>query len=79
MKYAFRGRQTGRIHVGLKVLDNEVCRLIVSDNGIGYGGQTKKPGMGTRLIAAFVKQLKGSFEYTRSNGTHFVASLHLIK
>ncbi|MBB3543824.1 histidine kinase dimerization/phosphoacceptor domain -containing protein [Rhizobium sp. BK399] len=79
MKYAFRGRQTGRIHVGLKVLDNEVCQLVVSDNGIGYGGQTKKPGMGTRLIAAFVKQLKGSFEYTRSNGTHFVASLHLIK
>jgi len=76
MKYAFKGRQSGRIRVELKA-QGHMCQLLVADDGIGYGGTTRKPGMGTRLISAFVKQLQGTFTYRKCDGTVFVADLQL--
>lgn len=77
MKYAFRDRRAGHIGLSLSVVEGEMCQLSVEDDGPGYDGQTANPGMGTRLIRAFVTQLHGEFSYRASDGTKFEAKLHL--
>jgi two-component sensor histidine kinase len=77
MKYAFAGRSSGEIDVSLKQGVDGYSELIVADDGLGFDGQPNDPGMGTRLIKAFVGQLSGSSEYILSDGTAFRARLKL--
>ncbi|WP_244490409.1 sensor histidine kinase [Rhizobium sp. Root708] len=77
MKYAFNGRPAGAIHVRLRSLPDGAAELDIADDGVGFDGNTDQPGMGTRLIKAFVSQLQGEFRYVRENGTKFVCSLKL--
>ncbi len=77
MKYAFVGRQAGAIHVSLRSVADGVAELSVVDDGVGFDGNTDRPGMGTRLIKAFVHQLGGEFRFVKDHGTKFVGSLKL--
>lgn len=77
MKYAFAGRQAGTIHVRLRAAADGVAELSVVDDGVGFDGNSNKPGMGTRLIKAFVQQLAGEFRFIQNEGTIFTASLRL--
>jgi two-component sensor histidine kinase len=77
MKYAFAGRSSGEIDVSLKQGVDGYSELIVADDGLGFDGQPSDPGMGTRLVKAFVGQLSGSSEYIMSGGTTFRARLKL--
>ncbi|MFS2151437.1 sensor histidine kinase [Rhizobium sp. Rhizsp42] len=77
MKYAFAGRQAGTIHVSLRSQADGVAELSVVDDGVGFDGSTDSPGMGTRLIKAFIHQLGGEFRFEKDGGTKFSAWLKL--
>jgi len=77
MKYAFAGREAGSIRVGLRSGAEGFAELSVVDDGIGFDGDTDSPGMGTRLIKAFVQQLGGEFRFVKDNGTKFTAVLKI--
>jgi two-component sensor histidine kinase len=79
MKYAFNGSARGRIQVCLKETEDPFVELTVADDGSGFDGRPKKPGMGTKLIKAFVSQMKGESGYEVDNGTVFRARLKIVE
>ncbi len=75
LKHAFKGRETGCIHVGfLYDRQSEKYALSIADNGVSLP-QNIQPGsstsFGMQLIDVFVKQLNGQFDIIRENGTNF--------
>jgi PAS domain S-box-containing protein len=74
VKYAFNGRKEGKITVILKKEDDEMCTLIVKDNGTGlpldYSLESAKT-MGFYIIGLLTEQLEGKIEIVRENGTSF--------
>ncbi len=78
MKYAFIDRTEGTISVALQRNESGEAVLTIADDGVGFDGLSLKPGMGTKLIQAFVRQLGGSSRYHRQNGTIFTAELRLV-
>jgi two-component sensor histidine kinase len=79
MKYAFNNRSEGRIAVRLKKTETSSVELTVADNGSGFDGKPDNPGMGTKLINAFVSQMKGKSHYLLKDGTVFRANLRIIE
>ncbi|MDE1995305.1 MAG: sensor histidine kinase [Rhizobiaceae bacterium] len=77
MKYAFKGRETGKISIILRKVDDGNSVLTVADDGVGFTSQPNGTGMGTRLIGAFVAQLQGKSEYRHLAGTQFIATVSL--
>lgn len=77
MKYAFNERSLGVLSVTLARIDDVNCQLVVADDGPGYDGNAVRPGMGSRLIRAFVLQLQGRSSYTNTDGTTFTATLNI--
>jgi two-component sensor histidine kinase len=71
-KHAFANRSDGRLFVSLSI-DGNIARLVVEDNGPGYVDSRKK-GMGSRLIDGFAAQLGGTLEIGTDNGTKLVVS-----
>lgn len=71
-KYAFVGRVNGIINMSF-VKEDEDYVLIIKDNGVGFDKKESdtNSSMGTSLIEAFSKQLKGEYLYTIENGTIF--------
>lgn len=69
-KHAFVGKQEGEIKILFKQNDN-ICSLEISDNGSGINlnKQNTSKSIGMTLIAAFVKQLKGQYEFVNKGGT----------
>ncbi|CAN7592152.1 ATP-binding protein [Neorhizobium sp. LjRoot104] len=65
-KYAFAGRQGGRLSVELRQ-DGDNLSLVIRDDGPGIEAFNRTGGMGSKLIANFVKQLGGHFT-TRNDG-----------
>jgi two-component sensor histidine kinase len=64
IKYAFRGKQPGRISVTLFRNQEGVVQLSVFDDGAGCPDDAVA-GTGTQLIAALIKEHKGT--YSRNN------------
>ncbi|MER9744578.1 MULTISPECIES: PAS domain-containing protein [unclassified Mesorhizobium] len=74
VKYAFPSGY-GEIILGFQRRDGEVT-LTVSDNGAGLSGKAEGPGLGTRFVNAFIKQLGGSLAIaTSTSGTTFTVRL----
>jgi PAS domain S-box-containing protein len=77
MKYAFIGRENGSIliEVGLKpalTVEDKTVFLIIQDNGNGIpvlSDHESLPGFGLMLINMLTKQLKGTMQIERKNGT----------
>lgn len=65
-KYAFAGRQSGRLSVELRE-NGDNLNLVIRDDGPGIDAFNRSGGMGSKLIANFVKQLGGHFT-TRNDG-----------
>lgn len=65
IKYAFDENDVGTIFIGLDRDENGLVRLRVRDDGCGCAEGTR-PGTGTELVSALVKQHNGT--YTRVNG-----------
>jgi len=71
LKYAFRNKPDGEIHVVLKK-NNEDILLQVKDNGIGIPDSknvTSGPSFGYKIIQAFAKKLKALVTINSSKGT----------
>ncbi len=74
MKYAFVGRDDGVIKVSVSLKDNRAT-LIFEDNGNGIPESIdieKSTGFGLQLIGLLTKQLKGTIQLERGNGTKFI-------
>ena len=71
LKYAFEGRERGRIFLQLKE-ENDHLRLILEDDGIGLPDSElpiSNKSIGATLIHSFVDKLEGSMKIDNSNGT----------
>jgi len=74
MKYAFKEVQEGTISVIISKFNGKIT-LIVSDDGIGIPDTVdfeNHSGFGLTLIQGLVKQIKGSIEIERSEGSKFI-------
>jgi two-component sensor histidine kinase len=74
LKYAFPAGRTGEIRINLQAEDDNQLILAVSDNGIGLPPDMEfhqVESLGLQLVAMLAKQLEGSIELDRSNGTAF--------
>jgi two-component sensor histidine kinase len=74
MKYAFAGRDEGKITIAAKLEAGQVT-VIVQDDGVGLPDSVDaahSPGFGLMLVQALTAQLQGSFRLERGQGTKAV-------
>ncbi|PKL10018.1 MAG: hypothetical protein CVV51_00795 [Spirochaetae bacterium HGW-Spirochaetae-7] len=74
MKYAFVGRDRGRIGVSATLAEGNVL-LAVEDDGVGDAGQAEDgmpSGFGLTLVTLLASQLRGSIAFERVGGTRAV-------
>lgn len=76
LKYAFPEKWPGRIRIRLQPSGENLIRLEVGDNGIGFPARVdfrNTATLGLQLVITFVEQLGGSIELNAGNpGTEFV-------
>ena len=73
LKYAFPDERIGEIKIELHSDENSF-NLMVSDNGVGIPNNIdteKSDTFGMQLIKYLTKQLKGTMELDKSNGTKY--------
>ena len=76
-KYAFVGRETGRIEIVFRENeDREIC-LVMTDDGVGIQDEESGGGgLGQRLIDAFAREAQATlFQESSARGTRFVLTL----
>lgn len=74
-KYAFAGKDKGKISIDLKQLDEQSFKLTVADNGVGLpeGLDYENSGsLGMKIVNKLVMQIEGTMEYVFSNGAKFI-------
>jgi two-component sensor histidine kinase len=74
-KYAFRGREDGRIVISFREAAAGVRELSVEDDGVGIAAErTDDSGnsLGLRIIEVLTRQLDGVLEYQPCSGTRVV-------
>jgi len=59
-KYAFPLGRAGAVRVVLERCDDGKLRLVVEDDGVGYATDGIKPGIGSRLLGVFARQVHGT-------------------
>lgn len=77
LKYAFEHGAPGKLVVTLKQSGEGRANLSIQDDGPGFDANANSGGMGTKLIAASVRQLGGQHRYEFENGTRFQADVRL--
>jgi len=73
MKHAFTGRDEGTIRISASLQETRAA-LVFEDNGIGIPEEIDSEhstGLGLQLVTLLAKQLKGSMQIERGNGTRF--------
>ena len=73
IKYAFPDGKEGEISINMELKDNEYT-LFVFDNGVGLPEEVdflKPESLGLQLISALTKQLHGTVDLERKNGTYY--------
>jgi len=73
IKYAFEGRNSGKIHIELKDAEDHM-EIKISDNGIGIPPKIKvhEPAtLGLSIVDMLTQQLQGTLKIDRKNGTSF--------
>jgi two-component sensor histidine kinase len=78
-KHAFLNRESGRIDVSLKRLDNGAARLQIRDNGNGMADEEsllKSPSLGFSLVRALADQVSGTLEISGTNGFSTSITFH---
>ncbi len=79
LKYAFSGRNEGKVHIGVhceeKEDGGEEVRLRIFDNGIGLPEGYKvgeSDSLGLQLVSSLLDQLGGEISLKRDNGTEYL-------
>ena len=76
-KHAYAGKVGGLFHIGARREGRELV-VTVSDNGQGLGDPTvRHSGLGMTIVAAIVRDLKGSLTAGSEGGARFVIRLPL--
>ncbi|WJH41944.1 ATP-binding protein [Aliirhizobium terrae] len=75
-KYAFDGRNAGKLTVHLRREENQL-RLTIRDDGPGVAEDARTNGMGTKLITSFVRQLGGQSSMENDGGAVFTLTAPL--
>jgi two-component sensor histidine kinase len=73
-KYAFEGRNTGKIDIRFSQISNFNYLLSVADNGIGVPEKfdpATSNSLGLKLVKLLSKQLEGKLDIIKKNGTEF--------
>ena len=79
MKYAFNGRESGKIFLSA-ALENNRVKVVIWDNGVGipetvdFGSTT---GFGLDLVKMLTEQIEGNIRFERGDGTRFVLEFDL--
>jgi len=71
LKHAFNESKQGKISIAMKRLHDKKHEIQIADNGSGYVSDGESKGIGTRLVAIFVKQLNGTLELLEQQGTAY--------
>jgi len=75
LKYAFTGRESGTIHIGLHKDPEGFLELTVADNGVGLPPDldiSRTTSLGLKLVTRLVQdQLKGTMNVRSDHGTAF--------
>ncbi len=78
-KYAYDGRQGGKIHIAVALVGADRLSITVRDEGAGLPAGfdlTKPKGLGMRIITSFAKQMNGTLAVRAANpGTEFVLTI----
>jgi two-component sensor histidine kinase len=74
VKHAFPEGREGWISVDF-IRAQDGWRLVVADNGVGKPIEQRQAGLGTGLIAQFVRQAGGTITVSYENGTHAAIDL----
>jgi two-component sensor histidine kinase/PAS domain-containing protein len=75
-KYAFRGRERGRIRVSFRDTGAGIHELAVEDDGVGipqeHPGESGANSLGLRIVAVLTHQLDGELAQEQCSGTRMV-------
>ena len=74
-KYAFKGRKSGNVFIGLKEVDEDKHELSVRDDGVGLPldfEERSKQSLGMSLIKGLSWQLRGDLSYSSDSGSNFM-------
>ena len=71
LKYAFSTTDHGEITITIKQIEKDVYEMLIGDNGVGNTSIENTPGLGSKLIKIFTKQLNGTIEQLHGTGTNF--------
>ncbi|MFW5751757.1 MAG: PAS domain-containing sensor histidine kinase [bacterium] len=78
-KYAFKGRDEGRILVKLDKKENHVT-LTIQDDGVGIDegiDANKSPGFGLTIVRMLAQQLKGTYTVENDKGTRSILEFEI--
>ena len=73
-KYAFPGGSEGDIRITLKKEEDQMCSLVVEDNGVGLPASStldNEKSLGLYIVGLLVEQLDGNVNIVRDKGTSF--------
>ncbi|MEO5358041.1 MAG: PAS domain S-box protein [Nitrospirae bacterium YQR-1] len=74
LKHAFKDDRDGEIKLVVHTVNNDEIELIISDNGVGLPPETdfsQPKTLGMQIVSVLVKQIDGTIELDRTNGTTF--------
>ncbi len=80
LKYAFKGKNKGRIKIRISKTKDNNMSILIKDNGIGIEEEKikKMSGLGLRIVKTLVEEkLKGDINIKSNNGTQVEISLKL--
>jgi PAS domain S-box-containing protein len=81
-KYAFPGNAPGEVRVTLEKGEDQMCSLVVKDNGVGLpesSSMDSEKSLGLYIVRLLVEQLDGTVKIERNKGTAFhIRFLNLI-
>jgi len=68
LKYAFKNNDDATIKVSLRRTTKDNYEMIIGDNGVNVNYDLNPTGLGTKLVALFVKQLEGTISRLPEEG-----------
>ena len=77
IKYAFQGRDAGKIHIELRDSEEHI-EIKISDDGVGIPKEVKihdPATLGLSIVDMITQQLQGTLKLDRKNGTTFILEI----